>query len=286
MATRKLNTLEQKVFNLYPTNGARDTAKILGTEISAVKNAVRRINRCLNTTLKVSPEATSRNKSKHCAASRDYNATNRVDANDYINPDSVKAYALGLLWADGYLNNKSQSSRIVLEVVADDGAHFEFAFENWHKSKRSREGRREQLSYVTQGKMLFEFLAKNDYLEKSIKSPDKIMDHLPKHLHRYWLLGYFDGDGCMYFHKERKLRQVSFAGSFAQDWSCHVSLLADIGISGLKIKRRTQGAHKSSVLRFTNRDGVGKLFHYLYPNGYEFGLARKHRKFKEALGLT
>ena len=98
--------------------------------------------------------------------------------NDFT-PESV--YILGLLWADGYTDKKS--NRVSIECVKDDIEYFYPIFQttgDFKLSERQRPNRRLQGTISKSSLELSTFLKENDYGDKSLSSPNKIISRIPK----------------------------------------------------------------------------------------------------------
>jgi hypothetical protein len=210
----------------------------------------------------------------------------KVDANNFINCNTKEAaYILGLLWADGYLNNKSQHYLISLELQINDFEEILPTIKKtgeWGIIYRKQANRQPQGRIFAGQRPLYLFLQSNDYEVKSIASAHKILNLIPEHLKYYWWRGYFDGDGCFYYNKKNYCRQCSFAGSYAQNWTFAENLLQSIGVK-YRIDRRIQKSSKHSVVRITNIENIKKFGNYIYQQYDGMGLNRKYIKFNEII---
>ena len=128
-------------------------------------------------------------------------------------------------------------------------------------------------------KRFHRFLSDNDYLEKSYKSPNKIISKIPAYLISYFFLGIVDGDGCFYFNKKNYIRHFVITSTLEQDWTSIEQILLDIGVSFKIIKRDSKT--KYSQIRVTNKSGISKIGNFIY-SGIEtdnIGLRRKFEKY-------
>ncbi len=87
--------------------------------------------------------------------------------------------------------------------------------------------------------LLHNFLEENDYLEKSTKSPERIISKIPERLIKYFILGMIDGDGCFYY-KENCARQFILTGTLNQDWNIFNDIFNSINV-------------KCGLVRFTSK---------------------------------
>jgi hypothetical protein len=235
----------------YPTKGGRFCADELNLSIKQIGSKVQKLN-----LVKDRP----------------------IDLNDFVRVVKPEiSYVLGLLWADGHVKIPYE---INLECVSDDMVFFEPIFNSigkWCKYERER-GHRPQTKLYLSDKNLVKFLLDNDYGNKSHKSPTKIIDKIPKELRHYFFRGFLDGDGCFYHNPKQYAREVSFSGSYEQDWSDMLNLCEELEIKKHKVYRRKNKHGSQSSFRITNKDGITKMGEYIY-SGKQFGLHRKLEKF-------
>jgi hypothetical protein len=210
-------------------------------------------------------------------------------SNFTTNINKHSAYLLGLIWADGFIHNNKPNEKqrydINLECVDEDMTYFKKILNktgDWGYHTRTRNNYKPITKATTCNKELADYLHKNDYCQKSIKSPNKIIFKLPKNLVRYFLLGVIDGDGCFYFNKKESLRQFTICGSLNQDWGSFEKIFDSINIT-YKINRRPNKKNGSSEIRILNKINIKKLGEYLYQtiSEDEIGLPRKHKKYLE-----
>jgi len=192
-------------------------------------------------------------------------------------PESV--YILGLLWADGYINKNSNS--ITIECVKEDINFFYPVFKEtgeYNLYYRHRKNRKEQGIINCSSYELSNFLKDNDYLEKSMLSPYKILSKIPENLIHYFYLGWSDGDGCFYYNTKKTLIQFIISGSHEQDWSSLINICEKLKIK-YKIDRFiTNKNNKYSRFLIHRNEDILKFGNFLYL-GKKIGLSRKFEKF-------
>jgi hypothetical protein len=126
---------------------------------------------------------------------------------------------------------------------------------------------------------LHSFLKENDYCNKSITTPSKILSIIPKNLHHYFFRGYFDGDGC--FTKIKTCPTIIWTGSYEQNWNDVSELIKKITNHQPKILQRImEKGHKNSMLYFYGKDRIKKFLDYLYQ-GEIIGLSRKRKRYEQ-----
>lgn len=199
----------------------------------------------------------------------------------YIKWSKEFAYYLGIIWADGHV----ERTRVILEIMRDDAEEIlndirSIDFLKINTYFRNRKNRKPQMAiYFCDVDFYDDFLSKYDYDKKSLKNPQKILEVMPENFRRYFILGLIDGDGCFYISKDKKTKQFYITSNYDQDWGYVINLFNIIGIEMYEIRRMiNKRGNKSSYIRIKKYSEIEKLFKYLYPNGYEIGLSRKHKK--------
>ena len=196
--------------------------------------------------------------------------------------DKVNAYLLGFIWADGHVSFRGTSCQISARFVTDDAMDIVPLFQQkgkWCIYTQQPQGCRQCTCLSTNNRPLAEFLDNMDYIAKSSASAIKILNFIPTDLRRYWWLGCMDGDGCFSFG--RVGQEIGVHSSYEQDWTHFEQLANQLGIA-YHLERRIAKRGKSSAIRIVKKESCSKFIHYLYPNGYEFGL---HRKFDKAMEM-
>lgn len=186
-------------------------------------------------------------------------------------------YLLGLIWADGYVNDK----RIELHGIYEDLKPLEsIATQLLPKIyDRQRKHWKPSRMYYSYDKRLRLLFAEMKFRTKSVASPDFLKNETQA---RFFMRGFFDGDGSVNMSRG-KCRQLNFSGSYYQDWT-HVSSVFDqLEITYSISKHISKKKHKASMIRTCGRDNIRKFFEYIYPKGFDFGLKRKYDRFLEIL---
>ncbi len=197
----------------------------------------------------------------------------------------VNAYLLGFIWADGHISFCRSACEISARFVTDDAPDIIPLFQQtgkWGIYKQHPEGCREATIIKTNNRPLAEFLNSMDYVTKSNAPATKILSFIPTHLRRYWWLGCLDGDGCFSVGIGKQGQEIGIHSSYDQDWTHFKELTEELDMCYyFERRKRTNGT--SSAVRIVKKESCAKFIHYLYPNGYEFGLRRKFAKAMEML---
>lgn len=207
----------------------------------------------------------------------------QINMDKFINIDLPEvSYFLGLLWADGHVQTRHGVS---LELINSDMLEIQSlidSFGEWGKSNRLRKNSPNLQSGIKSHNRLFiNFLLENDFESKSLKSPSKILNKIPSSLHHYFWRGFFDGDGCVSFHNNKKYARITFTGSFEQNWMDLELLLNNHKIKYSIYKTIGKNNDKSSALVITSKNNVEIIFNYLFKNKEKdnIGLNRKYKKY-------
>lgn len=197
------------------------------------------------------------------------------------------AYLLGFLWADGYVSKdcvrilmNKEDSKHIKPIIDSSG---EWSVYDYFNAKRPSSWK-ESILFVKGSRVLTSFLGENDYREKSIKSPDKILSKIPENLRHYWWRGYFDGDGCI--NLTSKHRRASICSTYEQDWKFVEDLSLNLGFDFViertkRINKVSQKENKYSKIHIQNLKSLNILLSYTYKD-YEtdnIGFKRKYDKW-------
>lgn len=193
------------------------------------------------------------------------------------------SYALGFLWADGYITKGSNNiglflksddfneiKNIIKELIPYQKTTIRYTESNKHK---------EQTGFNFSDKKIANFLTENDYRYKSKVSADKVISLILKNNVAYFLRGFFDGDGTVC--NKKGSHSISFTGSINQSWKWMITIFEELDI---KYNLYKYESNKGSFSRITiyNIKNCVKLFDFIYPNKkYNFGLKRKYDSLNE-----
>ena len=195
-----------------------------------------------------------------------------------------KAYWLGFLYADGCILNRRKSKILEISLSRKDENHLQKFLDDLEsnipiKIKKVKLGNKEYeacrificstylcdcligLGCVPRKSLILEF-PKN-------KVPDNLMN--------YFILGYFDGDGCFSPREDTNTASLSFVGTY----SFLIGILNVFKDKGL-VNKYTKIYKKGNAYNFFlyNKANIKRILFYLYGNK-EIYLERKYIKIKE-----
>jgi hypothetical protein len=204
-----------------------------------------------------------------------------ISITNFNNIDKNTAYFLGYFWADGYIynyvSNNINNWRIILEIQEEDAISILPIMNKlgkWSIQKRKRNNTwKTTWSFVTNNKELYNFLLENDYRDKSILEPTKILKLIPENLHNYFWKGFIDGDGSLGIIGRGSYFEL--ASTYNYKYIEFEKYISNYNAKGVIYKQISKKNHSSSVYKI-----YGKKILNLEPLFIDFGLQRKTNKFK------
>lgn len=214
-----------------------------------------------------------------------------------------KAYILGFIYADG--NNKTQGSGLMFTINAIDVEILEKIKKALNSDAKIvitetdeyRLGKRAHIDFNSRK-------FSKDLTEKGAP-PNKTYKiifpaFLDKNLIPHFLRGYFDGDGCIWNGKRKKMtvkdssckngfknrivHNVKFTFTSNTNFILGIQnhLVENLGFKRNKIFYRHKENKKIATLEYSGRGNIKKLYDYMYKGATIF-LERKFNKFNEIL---
>lgn len=184
-----------------------------------------------------------------------------------------KAYWLGFLYADGYLNENKNS--ITLSLSDKDFDILE-KFKNFLKSdKNIRKNKNNSSKFVIENKKIT-----NDLIDKGLfqaKTHIIKFPNLEDYLIRHFIRGYFDGDGCITYGKKiNKNATVSIVSNlnFLND------IDNNIDVNFYYSKRHKDRDDKILSIASGGICNIMKIYNYLYKDSNIY-MDRKKNKFEK-----
>lgn len=198
-----------------------------------------------------------------------------------------KAYFLGLLFADGYLNLKCNKLTLNLQIrdrelieslgerlVLSDNKPFYI-----RKCSVKDKTKSDQFSIVVSSPQISKDLQKLGFtLNKTFTAKFPI---IPKQFFKDFIRGYFDGDGHFTVRKDRNGRDCSWGITGTEDMLLSIQdiLVLELGLNKIKLKA-TKSSHKGiHKLIYGGLGSCKKIFNYLYTDTNLY-LCRKFLKIQ------
>lgn len=252
-----------------PKFGAQICAEKLHRKVDSVRYKLSRLGICSKKDKSLTKEdiGNLEFKSSFKELSLDFSKTNT--------PKEL-AYFLGFFWADGY--NKPKDKALVIEITEEDGTVLEPIFmrlASFSIYKRSREGRKPQITFYYRDGHLFEFINSLGKYPNSTESHEKVLKFIPDEYLLYFLRGLIDGDGSYYISD--KAVQFNIASSINQDWSYLQRVLKKYGMDTTVNKTESEKGN-SSHLRCSNPSKIRAFLDTLYKVKDHIWLDRKYLK--------
>ena len=145
-------------------------------------------------------------KSKICSLKLNIEIEDKTDISIFKNINNKESsYILGLLWADGNINNNFRNYEVGISANKEDMLEIEDTIMktgNWKKYNIKGKLRnnicKDTICYKIRFKKLYNIFKDYEYEQKSNISPTKLLSKIPDKLQHYFFLGIVDGDGCFY----------------------------------------------------------------------------------------
>ena len=189
------------------------------------------------------------------------------------------AYFLGFFWADGYISR----NEICLTIKQDDSLNLLTIlnkFGNWRINNRIKKLKNKGFNSSCiriNDKQIKEFLVDNDYLNKSLTTPTKILSLISDDLKNLWSCDY--SNLACFCSKNRNY--FSITGNINQNWLEIEKLFKSLYIC-YKITKKERKTGNSSFIVISNKKDIIKLGNYIYTENFDqIGLKRKYQIYEE-----
>ena len=215
-----------------------------------------------------------------------------------------KAYWLGFLFADGYIAKrirktnagserieynlkfsvKDSDDEILIKLAKDLESNYPI---HYYDVKSSLGDLREARLFIT-NKYMVEKLYNEYGIVPNRTSIQKIVEHLPENLYRYFILGLFDGDGSFSFyliHETRRKMSLQFGGSEEVLRFIESILIKEQLVAPMQrqiARRHKDGDGTWRCLTFTGINNCTKILNWLYQDSPIY-LERKYQKYLNIL---
>lgn len=211
--------------------------------------------------------------------------TSNINLNTFLNPDKYAAYVLGVIWGDGTIENTTRRKRITVHCITEDAKHFYSMFEKtgkWNINHNKQQKHwKPQSNIRASSKEVVDFLVSLDCSPNTKTSANKILQIIPKELHKYFILGIIDADGCFYVNKKTYTYHFVLSGPYQQDWSYFTDILKELNIKYNEDNIISNKGHTHSRVRIIGKKRIQLFGKYLYSDDANIiGLPRKLNKYK------
>lgn len=201
-----------------------------------------------------------------------------------------KAYWLGWVASDGNLNEKNKSITICIQkrdedvlkllknIIGSDRPIFNYKSNNY-KDK-------EYLTLQVSSKILYADIIRHGVSKNKTKTVF-IPDYLQGDLFRYYLRGYFEGDGNFYISKGWQSGEISIVGQSEKIFNQIKDLVfCQTGINGSLKRKKTKSNNKDSYIFIYKLSGMRNclaFLSWLYSGFEHLSLKRKYDSYKKEL---
>lgn len=197
-----------------------------------------------------------------------------VDESIFENIDTEeKAYWLGFIYADGYVNNR----QIELTLKESDYEHIK-KFKSFMHSEHKISYKKSVKAYritICSPKIANDLTRLGCFQCKSLTLKFPTEEQVPKHLIHHFMRGYYDGDGSITINLEKKCYLISVLGTSEFLDEYEKNILRAIGRD--KPNKRFHNGQALGI-QYGGRLQVEKICDFLYRDATIY-LDRKYNKF-------
>ena len=202
---------------------------------------------------------------------------------------SDKFYFMGLVFADGYLierkkhRNEYIGISLIDEQILKDVSE-KFCFNTPKKCGKTSAGNSMYILKTYDTELIYEYKEYGLIPRKTLVL--KLIKTIPNEYMWDFIRGYFDGDGCIHYHKVKN-RINSYRGEFSLLGTKDIleTISNFIGLCGIKsiVKKYKDG--KIYVLKTSSFDDLKKIYNAMYCNEKSLRLERKYKHFTDFLEI-
>lgn len=190
-----------------------------------------------------------------------------------------RAYFLGLLYADGYINENLHMVDLTLHKQDEEILH-KFISSLYVNERPLKLIRTNYLRLVINSSKIVDDLKKHGCFQKKtfkLKFP-QLSDDMVKHFIR----GYFDGDGCVTINDEKTLN-ISIVGTVDFLIEMQKYLITNCNLNKTTLNNRHPNRNNNiRSIRYGGNIVINRIYYYLY-DGSTIYLNRKKKKFLDIL---
>ena len=186
-----------------------------------------------------------------------------------------KAYWLGFMYADGYVNTTGWANQIQLGLSEKDYNHLiKFKeFLNCDYDITFKEKTNSCHLNINSKKMAKDLTNNGCFQAKSLLLNFPTTEQVPEELIHHFMRGYFDGDGCITYSKTQRCIEIVGSHDFLNGYE---SILLKVLNRDSANKRGSAG--NAETIRYNGNNQVQKIYNFLYKDATIY-LERKFNKF-------
>lgn len=260
---------KSEIINLYTTTtyNCADLSKKFGVNKSSIRRMLIKNN------IEIKNHSLSRQK---------YNINESYF--DIIDTED-KAYFLGLLYADGYNYEKENSVSINLQENDVDILNKFKSFINsdrplFLKKSKIKTRKNQYLLSINNKNISIQLKRLGCFQKKSLTLEFPKEEQVPYHLMRHFIRGYFDGDGCIRYIKEKEFRirtTIVSSENFLKTLKQKIKDILNIELNIIKDKR----TKNSTRILYTKNNIDSYIFlNWIYKDSIVY-LDRKYNLYKD-----
>ena len=192
-----------------------------------------------------------------------------------------KAYWLGFLYADGYIDKEKGFE---LTLKESDYDHL-IKFQKFMQCDNNIAYRSQQKAYrigIYSKKIAQDLINLGCFQAKSFTLKFPTSEQVPEDLIHHFMRGYFDGDGCITYGQGQLRFSVIGTPEFLNDYEAYL-LTALNRTTVNKRLRRFDWTENTETINYSGNKQVNKIFNFLYKNATIY-LERKYAKYIAVLG--
>jgi len=189
-----------------------------------------------------------------------------------------KAYYLGFLTADGWINKKgfgialNTKDKYILELFKE-----KLNYQGKIGSYRLKTSQKEMNYLVLTSEKIKTDLAKYGVIKN--KTHYTYFPDIPEELHSHFIRGIFDGDGCISYYKTNL--EFSIVGNFILISKLQEILIKNCNLNKTVLRKDKNKNNNIFYIKYAGNLQCKRIYDYLYKDCEDLYLTRKKEKFEQ-----